>query len=177
MKVIIYLAFFSSLIIGCGSASVSAEGIRESDSNFNNYAFLLPLSSAEEVMGEKAFITDSSTTVTKDATRFYCGFSGIGKDEKSGNTGKFYFLFEDYKSLEEAKKRYSDTYLANKDHEGIKVANEIGDEAYFHSENSHFYFVMVRKGNKVFDLKVNKVTSKTSAEKFEKLAREITEKI
>ena len=49
---------------------------------------------------------------------------------------------------------------------GIKTLKNMGDEAYFHTDNQNFYFIMARKGNRMIRMKVNKVTSKTSLEQF-----------
>jgi hypothetical protein len=56
----------------------------------------------------------------------------------------------------------------------LKTLNDRGDEAYFHSDNKNFYFVMVRNGAAVFNLKVNKITANTSLVNFNRVAAEIT---
>ena len=63
--------------------------------------------------------------------------------------------------------------LANKPN-GIEIIHNLGDEAYFHSAKVHFYFIMVRKGKNVFNIKVNKITSSTSLKEFNKIANRIT---
>lgn len=51
----------------------------------------------------------------------------------------------------------------------------MGDEAYFQgSEN--FHFIMVRKGDRIFVMKVNKITSKTSLDEFMLTAKNIANK-
>ncbi len=62
---------------------------------------------------------------------------------------------------------------ANEDH-GISVM-DLGDESYFHTDSVNFYFIMVRKNRKVFNMKVNKITSFTSPEQFKLVARKITD--
>ena len=50
----------------------------------------------------------------------------------------------------------------------------MGDEAYFHSDGQNFYFIIVRKGEKMFRIKVNKITSTTSLKEFNMIAKNIT---
>ncbi|MGV8093724.1 MAG: hypothetical protein AB2L24_17840, partial [Mangrovibacterium sp.] len=69
---------------------------------------------------------------------------------------------------------YASIKTANEGHEGIKILDDIGDEAYFHSDGENFYFILVRKGEKVLRMKVSKITGKTSLNQFNLIARNIT---
>lgn len=135
---------------------------------------LLTVSDAEKILGEQSHLVDSSSTFEGRVAMYHCSFMADSKDEKSGKTGAIYFLSEYYSEVSTAKKKYSFIFNANKNNEGIKVLNGIGDEAYFHSDGQNFYFVMVRKETKVFNMKVNKITSKTSLDEFNLIANKIT---
>ena len=136
---------------------------------------LLTLLDAEKILGEKGSLTDSSTTHGKDAVNFACSYKAISEDKKTGKTGTLYFLLEEYNLVSGAEKRYKFIKEANSNNAGIKTLDGLGDEAYFHSDKENFYFVMVRKGNKVFNLKVNKITSFTSLNVFNTVTKKITE--
>lgn len=139
--------------------------------NLNN---LLVLSEAEKILGEPAILTDSASTQGNDASMFQCAFKARSEDPKSKKTGVIYFLAEHYKEVSAAQKKYSFIKTANEKNGGVKVLNDLGDEAYFHSDGENFYFVMVRKGTKVFNMKINKITANTSLEEFNRVAKEIT---
>jgi hypothetical protein len=138
---------------------------------------IFPLQDAEKILGEPAHLTDSSATVSKNNSIYRCTYFANVKDEKSGKTGCIYFLLEHYSDIADAQKKYTDIKVANQNHEGVKELQDLGDEAYFHTDNQNFYFIMVRKGAKVFNMKVNKITSKTSLAEFNLTANKITERL
>jgi hypothetical protein len=168
-------------VLACGQSAVP--GNRQDDStlrdtglsaNYSQDSFrpenFLTLSGAEKILGEKAHLTDSAYSKTGNSVRFSSAYTADSKDPSTGKTGVIYFLLEQYASDSSAHNRYSFIYNANKDH-GVKELNDAGDEAYFHTDSENFYFIMVRKGKRVFNMKVNKITSKTSQEEFNKVAR------
>lgn len=134
---------------------------------------LLILADAEMILGEPAHLSDSSTSASGEALFYHCAYTANSKDGKSGKTGVVYFLFEIYNDVAPAQKKYTTIMKANEDH-GISVM-ELGDESYFHTDSVNFYFIMVRKNNKVFNMKVNKITSFTSIQQFKLVAKKITD--
>jgi|GEM_PF-1271465 len=137
------------------------------------HSHFLTLADAQKIMGEPAHLIDSTTTIGTDETSYQSAYQADEVDAKTQKTGAIYFILQGYNELSAAQKRYSSIKDANKDH-GIKELTGLGDEAYFHTDNENFYFIMVRKGINVFNIKVNKITSKTSLDAFNKVAREIT---
>jgi ribosomal protein L24E len=76
-----------------------------------------------------------------------------------------------------AKNAYAEIYQANKRHEGVEIVPGLGDEAYYHSDGTNFYFFLVRKDKRMFRLKLNKVTSHSSVMNFKEVARLITDRL
>jgi len=138
---------------------------------------LLALSDAEKILGEPASLSDSSTKRNTDVLRYQCAYKANAEDPKTKKLGNLYFLAEAYDQVSGAQKKYTDIKKANAGHKGVKTLEGLGDEAYFHSDDENFYFIMVRKGNNVITLKVNRITSKTSLEEFNAVAKKITESI
>jgi len=136
--------------------------------------YLFTKSDAEKILGEQAHLTDSSSAMKVDTLEYKCAYTANSKDLKTGKTGVVYFLFEQYARLSSAKNAYSSIRTANENHEGVKTLHDIGDEAYFHSDGQNFYFILARKGEKMFRIKVNKTTSTTSLEEFNLVAKNIT---
>lgn len=153
-------------------ANIATEGLKNSDTSLY-LGNLFTLSDAEKILGEEAVLSDSSSTNTIKLSTFNCAYTAKEKDPKSGKTGNVYVLIEKYKDVSEAKKKYSYIKKANESHEGIKVLEDLGEEAYFHSDTENFYFIMVRNGSYVFNMKVNKITSKTSLEEFMDVAKDL----
>ncbi len=134
---------------------------------------LFQLSDAEKILGEKAHLKDSSLIKRDDVTIFQCSYSADAADEKAGKTGIIYFMVEHYTEIASARQVYTSIKKANEDHEGIKILEGVGDEAYFHSDNENFLFILARKGNKVLRIKVNKITSHTSVDEFNSIVGKI----
>ncbi len=137
----------------------------------------LNLADAEKILGERTHITDSTVTINDIVTKSMFSFIADSLDKKSGKTGALYFLLDEYKDVQEAHKIYTKFYEENKDHEGVEILHDVGDEAYFHSDGENFYYISIRKGNKLIIMKVNKITSKTSLDEFNIVARNLASKL
>jgi hypothetical protein len=189
MKKILCLITVIITLVSCGSTTTSNKDEQEQEkiktdtvtSNKVNQpqssilpGYLFTKSDAEKILGEPAHLKDSSTTIKVDTLEYKCAYIANSKDPKTGKTGAVYFLFEQYAQLSSAKKTYSSIKTANENHEGVKTLHDLGDEAYFHSDGENFYFILVRKAEKMFRMKVNKITSTTSLDEFDLVAKNIT---
>jgi hypothetical protein len=166
------------IVWGCAQTSTSNDNYKQQVFQTHQQPKPLPLSEiftlkdAETIMGESLHISDSATTIEKEAEVYRSGYEANSEDLRSGKIGAIYFLFERFNQVAAAKQKYKSTFKANEDH-GAQPLKDVGDEAYFHSDNENFYFIMIRKGRNVFCLKVNKITSTTSLDEFNKVARRI----
>jgi len=145
----------------------------QKNSFFNRIYF--SKSDAEKILGEKAFLSDSSSTIKKDTLECKSAYTAYSKDQKTGKTGVIYFMIEQYNQDLSAKNAYNSIKVANENHEGVKIIHDMGDEAYFHSDGKNFYFILVRKGKIMFRIKVNKITSHTSLNDFNLLSKKISD--
>jgi hypothetical protein len=147
---------------------------------------LFTLSDAEKILGEPAHLADSGSTVPgvasktsvndsvspikKMARSYRCAYEANAEDEKTGRTGKVYFLVEQYPQISSAATVYSYYKRSNQNHPGFKERHDLGDEAW--SGNSPVS-VYARKGNILFGVKVNKMTSHTSSDGFNQVVKKI----
>ncbi len=147
---------------------------------------LFTLPDAEKILGEPAHLTDSGSTakgvaskyavndsvsaIKKDASTYRCAYEANAKDKKTGKTGIVYFLFEQYPQVASAKMVYSYYKRANQNNPEFKEIHGLGDEAWFQSSP---LFAYVRKDDKIFVMKVNKMTSMTSLGEFNLIVRQI----
>ena len=138
---------------------------------------LLTLPGAERIMGEQANLTCNTFFKNGDTLEYKCDYTAPLKDEKTGKIGKLYFMYEVYSSSVSAKNAYSAIYQANKKHEGVKIETGLGDEAYYHTDGTGFYFYLVRKNQKMFRMKLNKITSHSSESEFKAVAKLIADMI
>jgi hypothetical protein len=134
----------------------------------------LTLSDAQKILGEPAHLKDSTPTI-KGAVAIYA-YVANSIDSKTGKTGSLYFTCERWDQVAPAKSKYAATKAAN-EAQGIQVLDTLGDEAYFHTDGTAFYFIMVRKGARLFNIKVNKITSNTSLDEFHRIAKKIADSL
>ena len=138
---------------------------------------LFTLPDAVRILGEPARTTDSTLTQNDDGVVFKSTYTAVSPDAQTGKTGNLYIMIEDYKLITIAAAVYASIKKANENHEGIRVLHNLGDEAYFHSDGENFLFILARKNGIVLRMKVNKMTGNTRVEEFEKVAREVMERI
>ena len=178
--------FFISLLLALGlsTSTTNKPGVNIS-SITTDPTTLFTLADAEKIMGEPGRLVESETVaagkgresspkdsvyhIKKTASFYGCAYEANKKDEKTGKTGKVYFLVEVYPNVSSASAVYSYYKRSNEHHDGFKEL-PLGDEAWY--GNSPF-FVHVRKANKVMIMKVNGMTSKTSSEGFNQVIKNI----
>lgn len=134
----------------------------------------LTLSDAEKILGEKAHLTDSSSTAKKDTLEYKYTYTANATGKSGDRAGAIYFMIEKYSQVSAAANAYNSIMVLNQRHDGFKPVHDMGDEAYFHSDGQNFYFILVRKGDVMFRIKVNKITRNTSLEEFNAVAKKIT---
>jgi hypothetical protein len=135
---------------------------------------LFTLADAESILGEPAHVTDSTMGSQQGISAYKSSYTANAGGAKAGT---IYFLAEEYSKVPDAQTKYGFIKAANENSGGFKALEGIGDEAYFHSDNEKFYFIMARKGKRVVTFKVNKITPKTSLDNFNRVAREVVAKM
>jgi hypothetical protein len=189
MYIISYLITLTILLFGCGNLnsnkvsekvkSQATDTVTLVKSSYNDTSFFNRIyfskSDAEKILGEKAYLSDSSSTIKKDTLEIKTAYTANSKDKITGKTGVIYFMIEEYIHDSSAKNAYHFIKVANENHEGVKIINDMGDEAYFHSDGQNFYFILVRKGKIMFRAKVNKITSHTSLKEFNRISKKISD--
>ena len=181
-------SFFISVALGLSIFTTTKPGVNHS-SIASDPTTLFTLADAEKIMGEPGRLVDSETVaaglgresspkdsvfhIKKTASFYGCAYEANKKDEKTGRTGKIYFLVEEYPNVSSASAVYAYYKRSNEHHDGFKEL-QLGDEAWY--GNSPL-FVYVRKKNKLMIMKVNGMTSKTSSEEFDQVIKKIAAKL
>jgi hypothetical protein len=181
-----YNSFFISVFLALGLliSAATKPGINHSSITTDPTA-LFTLADAEKIMGETGRLIDSQTVaagvardnnfsdsvshIKKTASFQEYVYEAKNKDEKTGKTGKIYFVIEEYPNVSSAAVVYSYYKRANQHHDGFREL-PLGDEAWY--GNSPL-FAYVRKANKIMILKVNGMTSKTSSDAFDKVVKNV----
>ena len=139
-------------------------------SQTNSY---LSQSDAIKILGQAAILTQDSVEKKGDAVRYWHTYTATKEESSTGKIGHLYFMFENYNNVLSAQKTYADIFSSNQNMPNLKKLN-IGDEALRHTDHQNFDMIIVRKGNKIIRLKVNRLTSMTSSKDLLEVAEKIT---
>jgi hypothetical protein len=120
---------------------------------------------AEKILGLPARQTESSTVSENNVVQHKCSWTAT-KDELKSN---LYYLDEQHNDAAAAHKVFEDIVVGNINNPGHSRP-DIGDEAWLHSDGTNFCFLMVRKGNRIIRLKVNRLTKQTSVDEMKRVA-------
>lgn len=175
MKNILFIILVIFSVSGCGQLKNNDQKPAKHN-KYHSADELLTAADAEKILGTSPNTTESFSHSSEDSTLLRSSHISLFADSITEKTGALYFLYRSYRDISKAKKLYSSTKKANANH-GIKTLNDMGDEAYFHSDNENFYFVMIRKGNQVVVMKLNKITSTTSLNEFNRVAKKIADSL
>ncbi|MBA4850412.1 hypothetical protein [Emticicia sp. BO119] len=143
------------------------------DNSTDAKPYVLTAQEAQQILGEPGHIIENSDSLKTGVHEYKSTYLANALDVSTNKTGNVYYIYEDYKSETAAKKTYEGFWTSNKRSQGIEPLTQFGDEAFYHSDGRNFYLIIARKGNKMIRLKVNKVTSKTSAEVLKRVAKEV----
>jgi hypothetical protein len=130
--------------------------------------YLSPID-AEKILGQKAKLL-SNTTEKRDTVIRYSSVYITNVDQKVSNLN---YLLEEYKNKSAAETTYNFIVAQNQGLSGQNRIKDIGDEAFWHSDDQNFCLMMVRKGNKIIRIKVNKITKVTSKEDIKIISKRI----
>ena len=119
----------------------------------------------EKILGLPAHQTESSTVNENNVVQHKCAWAATQDDLKSN----LYYLDEQHNDAASAHKVFEDIAVSNRNNPGHSQP-DIGDEAWLHSDGTNFCFLMVRKGNKIIRLKVNRLTKQTSVDEMKRVA-------
>ena len=189
LRALIYLITSAVLLSSCGhlnsdnvsekKESAATDTIPIAISSYQTNSFFdkvyFSKSDAEKILGEKAHLSDSSSTIKKDTLEIKRAYTANSVDQKTSKTGVIYFMIEMYDQDSSAQAAYNFIKVANENHEGVKIIHDMEDEAYFHSDGENFYFILSRKRKLMFRMKVNKITSHTSLNEFNLVSRKISD--
>lgn len=132
---------------------------------------------ASRILGEPCHETATESTSQAFGHQFKSTFTAKSSSEKQSKTVALYYMFESYKDETSAKNAFAIFRESNEDSKGFELLNNLGDEAFFHTDNENFCLTIARKNNELIRLKVNKLTKKTSTSELKKVAENLLSRI
>jgi hypothetical protein len=113
----------------------------------------LSLSDAEKILGQKSALTENSSEVKDNMLKFRCTYTADKTDTKTNKLGHL---------------------TTNQNMPNLQRINDLGDEAFRHTDFENFDMIIIRKGNKLFRLKINRITSMTDTNELQIIAKKLT---
>ncbi len=132
---------------------------------------------AERILGESCQLKESQNSLENGGHTYKSTYVANSSDEKSNKLVALYFAFESYGDEIDAKRTFKTFKMSNQTRDGFELINNLGDEAFFHSDKKNFYLIIARKGNEMIRLKVNKITEKTSLAELKKVATDVMARV
>jgi len=136
----------------------------------------LTVTEAERILGGSVELVAVEESSSIDKKRLECTYRKVEKEKASTREAVLYFMSVESPTDKRAKQLYDEIWNSNKDHQGIEILSDIGDQAYAHSDKSNFHFVMVRKGKFTIRMKVNKAVETTSFDELKAFAKRVGKK-
>ncbi|MCF8325356.1 MAG: hypothetical protein K9I84_10385 [Leadbetterella sp.] len=128
----------------------------------------LTLKEAERILGETCELKESGNESKNGGHKYMSTHIG-----HSSANHALYFIFESYENELSAKKTFEDFRLSNQSLRGFETIENVGNEAFFHTDKENFGLIIARKSNEIIRLKVNKLNGKTSISELKKVAADI----
>jgi hypothetical protein len=120
----------------------------------------------EQILGEASSVGTEQSYLQNEVKAYMVAYTALTKDTVTDRLGNIYYMIEQYPTLELAHREYDSIRKGNEHAEGFKLLSGVGDEAYFHSDQKNFLFLLMRKNLYLLRLKVNKITSNTNRDAF-----------
>ncbi|MEP7235067.1 MAG: hypothetical protein ABI778_07205 [Ignavibacteriota bacterium] len=125
-------------------------------------------------MGEPLRLNDSSSGYDGGARYYKCSYFTLSTD--TNKVGRFYYMYEEYDKESDAHNVYQGFKIANEKNSPLKALS-FGDEGYYQGPPGPPPYILVRKGDKMLRLKINRSTSNTSLETFMAVAKTLTDQL
>lgn len=139
--------------------------------------YLLSVVDAQKILGQTTKLTGRTTPIKNGVTQYQCTYIGGPEVVPGSRPCYLYYSLERHAYVAKAQKLYADMLASNSGMVGVKKLSGVGDEAWLHTDGSNFALIIVRKGNALLRLKINKLTSKVSMTELQNAASRIADRL
>ena len=171
------IRLFVLLIASIAAVNCAAQTKNRDLSGEPKTCSLLAVSDAEKILGQAVRLIENTVEVKDNIRQSKCAYTALFRDKASGSEINLYFMLEETPGEERARQIFETIRKSNEDHQGFENLNGVGDQAYAHSDKSHFHYVMAQKGKFTIRLKVNKAVETTSFDELKTFLKKAVERI
>jgi hypothetical protein len=132
----------------------------------------LQIKEAEAILGEPCIQNEQTSTAENGGHQFKTNFVA-----KSDEKVKLYYLFDSFETETSANNKFDEFYAGNASLTGFQKLENLGSEAFYHTDSENFSLIIARKGNEMIRIKVNKINPKFSKKQMIEVTQIVLERI
>ncbi|MBL7828581.1 MAG: hypothetical protein JNJ57_18245 [Saprospiraceae bacterium] len=163
-SIIIALLFPFSLLVG-QSASTTIQNDPAAIA-----ANLLSVYDAEKIFGGPAALTENTIVRKNDSQLYKCAYVAQGQDLMAGRPSVLDLSLEEFNADGSASVLFGNLRKEYESEAGFQTVFNLGSEAFFTSDNQNYYYILIRKNNKLLGLSLKKIPNSGALESFKMAA-------
>lgn len=171
-NVFFFLLLLNSVCCFAQSKISPANEINFPDTSLHSFRYISK-EDAELILEQSSYLKDSIWKIEGGIWKFKCTYLTSKKDTSTKQAGRLFFGFENYKQLAEAKRFFELMKNENEKSNTIINSEKIADDSFLSKDALNNPFLIIRKNNKVFKLKVYQISSATSLSQLFSLAHKL----
>jgi hypothetical protein len=127
----------------------------------------------EKILGQTARLTEEKKEIKDNLIKRSLTYTSLENEPETNRAVNLHYTLTKYADSTLSKKAYVDILKSNSNLPGQTSLTGIGNEAWYHSDNENFSVIIVRKGDKLLLMKINKMTKKFSLEALKTVTNRI----
>jgi hypothetical protein len=177
-NIVFTIAVILPCIVCCGRNNPFFNGrndlVLQSDAGNEDVSYkFVSIREAQKIFGEPAHFKDSIWKKEGSVTKFISTLQSEVRDSVTGQGKRLFFSYEQYPEETAAKETYNSIKAENEKISASAVIHETGDEGFVAKDTLGFPFMMIRKGHKIFKLKLYYAKSTDAFEQLQILAKRL----
>jgi hypothetical protein len=131
--------------------------------------YFITADDADKILEKPSHLKDSTYKFSNGILRY--SFDYVANYIDSTSKGRLFFSFEQYNDVEISKSTYQSIKNENEKTGTVIPLSDLSDEAFLQKDYLGQPFIIIRKANKIFKLKVYYLSSKTSLDELVKTTK------
>ncbi|MCX2454183.1 hypothetical protein OQX61_23130 [Pedobacter sp. PLR] len=179
MKKLVLILMFSPIYLFACSKSQQNNPLHTNDLSDTSVVFNAAPTKidVEKILGQSAGLTDQKKEIKDNLIKRSLTYTSLENEPETNRTVNLNYILTKYADSTLARNAYDDVLKSNHNMSGQTSLIGIGNEAWYHSDNENFSVIIVRKGDKLLLMKINKMTRKFSMEELKKVTKRIVSEV
>lgn len=176
MKKLVLMLMLSSICLSGYSKPQQNNPLRSNDLSDTSVIFNAAPTKVEveKILGQAASLTDQKKEIKDNFIKRSLTYTCLENELETNRPINLHYILTKYTDSTLARNAYDDILKSNHNMPGQTSLTGFGNQAWYHSDNENFSVIIVRKGDKLLLMKINKMTRKFSKEELKKVTKRIT---